>query len=109
MVSVAWFTAGTPGWTPTATDGGALPQPVRTVALHVAPSITETVLSFTLATYTVSVAWSTAASTGPGPTVTAGGACPQPEAMVALQVAVLITETVLSLPFPTYAVWVAWS
>src|SRR6516225_8917321 len=61
----------------------------------------------------VSVAWSTTASTGPESAAVArvmvGGVRPQPKLMTALQVAVLITETVPSLPFPTYAVWVAWS
>src|SRR5262252_557861 len=53
----------------------------------------------------VSVAWSTARMPGPLPTVIAARAW-QPDVLVPLQVAELITETVSSAV--TYRVWVLW-
>jgi hypothetical protein len=49
----------------------------------------------------VSVAWFTVTSTGPFPAVTAAGVWPQPEVVRALQVAPLMTETVLLLELAT--------
>lgn len=77
--------------------------------------MTETVwlepekLSPMLATSTVSVARSTARFTGPPGSVMLAGGWPQPERVVALQVRVLITDTVLAPMFATYAVPVAGS
>jgi hypothetical protein len=44
MVSVAWFTARPAGRLPTVAVAGVSPQPMVTVALQVAPSITDTVV-----------------------------------------------------------------
>src|SRR5215469_9997840 len=86
---------------PTVTVAGFCPHPEVLAALQVAPSMTETVspLPFTpgplSVTYRVSVTGSTAIPTGPFPASTVAGFCPQPEVLTALQVAALITETVL--------------
>src|SRR6516165_8365722 len=56
----------------------------------------------------VSVAWLTPTGMGPFPAVMVGGAWPQPEVFFALQVAVLMTDTVLSPELATYSVCVTW-
>jgi hypothetical protein len=69
-----------------------------TCPLQVLPSMTDTVVPAPLpqfATYTVSVAWFTATSTGSLPTVTAGGGWLQSEVSLALQVTPSMTDTVL--------------
>jgi hypothetical protein len=68
MVSVAWSTSIPRGDLPTFTVGGVFAQPEVCSALQVAASITETLLSTLLATYTVSVAWSMATPVGALPT-----------------------------------------
>ena len=64
------------------------------VALQVAASMTETLVSSMLVTTTVRLAGLKAIAAGPKPTVTVGGLCPHPVVIVALQMAPLITETV---------------
>ena len=54
-------------------------------------------------------AWSANTPSGPSPTGTVAGVCPQPEVTCALQVAPLNTETVLSPKLVTYTVSVCWS
>jgi hypothetical protein len=75
------------------------------VALQVAVSSIETMVLAgppipqelpQLAMYTVWLAGSLNSASGPGPTGTVAGFCPQPEVSTALQVAPLNTETVLS-------------
>src|SRR6516165_2877862 len=102
MVSVAWLMATGMGKLPTETVGAACPQPDVFFPLQVAVLITETVLSPALATYRVPVAWLIASPAGPFPTAMAAGFWPHPEVTWALQVAPLITETVLEtvLPLP---------
>jgi len=68
-------------------------HPIVSVALQVAPSITETEESKEFATKTTSVASSIASVWGRAPTATVGGVCPQPELTWALQVAALTTDT----------------
>ena len=72
--------------------------------MQVRPSMTDTVVPVPLpqfATYTVSVAWSRLTSTGLLPTFTVGGMWLQPEVFWALQVAPLMTDTVLSAELTT--------
>lgn len=61
--------------------------------MQVAAFMTETLVSSWLAT-TVRLAGSNAMASGPKPTVTVGGVCPQPVAAAELQVAPLITDMV---------------
>src|SRR5215471_5530360 len=95
MVPVAWLTPTGMGRFPTVMEGGACPHPVVTFALQVAVLITETVLSQLLATYSVCVAWLMASPAGQLPTVMVAGVCRQPEVTWALQVAALMTDTVV--------------
>src|SRR5215472_7957358 len=94
MVWAAGSMATTLGARPTGNLGWGPWQPVVTVALQVAALMTETLVSSTLVTATVWLAGSKAMPAGPNPTVTAGGVCPHPVVVVALQVAPLITDTV---------------
>ena len=75
------------------TVAGVCPQPDVSVALQVAPLITETVSPPPFPTYTVSVAGSTTMPAAPG-AASVAGVCPHPAVSAALQVAALITETV---------------
>src|SRR5215469_5248365 len=95
MVSVAWLTATGTGPFPAVMLGGTWLQPEVAFALQVAMLITETVLSQALATYSVCVAWLIARPAGQFPTAMLAGVCPQPEVMRALQVAPLMTDTVV--------------
>src|SRR6516165_7537410 len=95
MVSVAWLTPTGMAPFPTVMVGGACPQLVVTFALQVAVLTTETVLSQLLATYIVCVAWLIASPAGQLPTVIVAGVWPQPEVTWALQVAPLMTDTVV--------------
>ena len=72
------------------------PQPALVVALQVAASITDTVGSSLLPTYTVCVRLSTTTGSGKPPTATVGGDCAQPAMAPAWQVAALIIDTALS-------------
>src|SRR6516165_6792973 len=101
IVSVASLMPSPSGPPATVTVGGFWPHPVVVLPLQVAPSITETVLSFVLPTYTVSVCWLTASGSGKLPTGMVGGCWPQPEVSPAWHVAVLTTDTVLSLALVT--------
>src|SRR6516225_6095549 len=83
-----------PGARPTGNSGWGLWQLVVVVALQVAALITETLVSSILVTATMRLTGSKAIPAGPKPTVTAGGVCPHPVVVVALQVAPLITDTV---------------
>src|SRR3974390_1468864 len=83
-----------PGPRPTGNLGWVRWQLVVMVALQVAASMTETLVSSTLVTATIRLAGSKAIPTGAKPTVTVGGMCPHPLVVVALQVAPLITDTV---------------
>jgi hypothetical protein len=92
-----WFTgsSNTPsGPRPTGTLAGLCPQPDASVALQVAPLNTETLLSLTLATYTVSVRWSTAIPLGSFPTVIVGHGPLHRDTSCASQRRESITETV---------------
>ena len=110
---MAWSTAAAPGLAPVSATGGRWPQPVVTVALQVAPLITDTlardavVPAVLLEAKTVSVVWLTPSPSGPPATVTVGGRWPQPEVVFPLQVAPSITDTVLALALPTYTVSVS--
>ena len=86
---------------PTVTDPIEWSQPAVTVALHVVPSITETVPSLPFATYTVWRARSMASPIGPAPTGTTGAARRHPDVCRALQVIASITDTVPSALFAT--------
>jgi hypothetical protein len=81
--------------------GGWAGQPARWAALQVALFSIETVVlcPWPLAKsgmYTVWLAGSAKMPSGPTPTGTVAGVCPQPEVTSALQVAPLNTETVLA-------------
>ena len=90
-----------------------MPHPDWTVALHVLAS--NAVVATVVPMYTVWVAWSTNASNGAAPTSTVGGSVVgHPARSVAVQVALLIIETVVLSPAPlsefgTYTVWLAGS
>jgi hypothetical protein len=86
---------------PTATVAGFRPHPEVSLASHVAPSITDTVLSPALATYTVLVTWSTASPRGRLPTLITGDGCAHPDTLRLLQVARFTTDTVPSPEFGT--------
>ncbi len=90
-MSVARSASRYPGLNPVATSGGRWVQPAVSAALHVAPSITEIVLSSSFSTNTLRVTGFTITPIGSLPTVTVGGACPQPEVTVPLQMEPLIT------------------
>src|SRR5215469_7478686 len=97
MVLVRVSTTITPGDRPTGAVGMRPAQPEMREPLQAAPLMTETVPGVSprvlLVTYTVWV-WSlTATATGARPTWTVAARCPQPEWLVALQVAPLITAT----------------
>jgi hypothetical protein len=91
------------------TFAGGLLHPVESLALQVNPLMTDTTSPSMPATYTVSVCRSMSAQTGPGATLTVGAVAAHPLMSFELHVAMLTTETVLSLLLVTYAVWVAWS
>jgi hypothetical protein len=82
------------GFRPTGTLAGFCPHPDAWVALHVAPLNTETLLSPTLATYTVSVCSSTAIPLGSFPTLIVGHGPLHRETSRASQRRVSITDTV---------------
>src|SRR6516165_555654 len=94
MVRAAGSMAMTLGARPTGNLGWGPWHPVATAALQVAALMTVTLVSSMLVTATVWLAGSKATAVGPKPTVTAGGVCPHPVEVVALQVAPLITDTV---------------
>src|SRR6516164_5607910 len=77
--------------------GGAWRQPAVAVPLQVRVLIADRVLSFWLTANTVCSPESTATNPAPAPVVTVGGVLWQPDVIVALQVAPLMTETVPSL------------
>ena len=79
---------------PTGTVVGVRSQPELSRPLQVRPSITETVLSLMLVTYTVWVARSTVSVLGSLPTVTVGQGPAQPRTVRALQRRPSITDTV---------------
>src|SRR5690242_9402293 len=98
MMSVPVSTTITPGDRPTGAVGTRSAQPKVWEPLQAAALMTETVPGVSprllLATYTVWV-WSlTATPRGARPTWTVAARFPQPEWLVALQVAPLITATV---------------
>src|SRR5580700_3301626 len=90
------------GELPVAAVGKGRWQPVVTVPLQVAVLITDTVPGESppalLTTYTVWVRSFTVTPTGSGPTFAVAVSWPQPVWSVPLQVAPLITATVLSAP-----------
>src|SRR5579862_2915877 len=97
MVSVLTLTARLKVPCPTVTTPGACPQPVVSVALQVAALITAILLKKLVlpnGTYRLWVAGLSVGGPGFTPTLIVGGAAAQPAVWVALQVAVLITETV---------------
>jgi len=73
------------GLTPTGARAACWPQPLWTLALQVAPSITLTVFSAVLATYTVPVTSLTAMPGRPRPRARGRAALRQPPVVVALQ------------------------
>src|SRR5215471_1601462 len=91
-VRVAELTAIPSGNAPTLTVAKGLLQPRVMRALQVAPSITDTVLPNWFTVYTVSVRSSMAAMNGPLPAC-ARAATRHPEAVLAVQVVVLITSS----------------
>src|SRR5450755_3159703 len=97
------------GAPPTACTGGVVAQPAVCLALQRLASITDTVLSPALATYTVCVSRSRARADGPVPTGTVGGASPHPAVSSALQREISMTDTVLPNTFATYNVSVCGS
>src|SRR5215467_1138679 len=108
MVSVRALTARLKVFCPTVTTPGPWPQPVVLLALQVAALITATLLEWLPnVTYRLRVAGLSAGGPGPTPTLMVGGAVAQPEVLVALQVAVLITATVSENGSAAYRVWVA--
>src|SRR6516225_7652512 len=86
---------------PTAAVAGFCPHPEVSLALHVAPLMTDTVLSPALATYTVLVAWSTASPRGILPTLITGDLCAHPDTLRALHAVRFTTDTVPSPEFGT--------
>src|SRR6516164_5415229 len=110
MVSVLTLTARLKVKFPTVTTPGAWPQPVVFVALQVVVLITATLLKTLIlpnGTYRLRVAGLTTGELGAVPTLMSGGGWAQPVVFVALQVAVLITATVLERGLEAYSVWVA--
>src|SRR5260370_39083095 len=98
MMSVRASTTITPGDRPAGAVGMRPAQPKVWEPLQAAPLMTETVPGVSprvlFVTYTVWV-WSlTATPRGTSPTWTVAARCPQPEWLVPLQVAPLITATV---------------
>src|SRR6516164_7350414 len=98
MKSVRVSTTITPGDRPTGAVGMRPAQPETREPLQVAPLMTDTVPGVSprvlFVTYTVWV-WSlTATPTGASPTWTVAARCLQPEWLVPLQVAPLMTSTV---------------
>src|SRR5438477_387479 len=85
-----------PGNAPTRTAGGVWPQPDVWVPLQVEPSMTDTVRSLRFPTKTVLVSNTIPTERGSEPTGIVGCVCMQPEVILPLQVAPLITESVLS-------------
>src|SRR3954454_20084995 len=81
---------------PTATLTGIRPQAELTRALQLAPSTTATALSFTVVTYTVCVAGSTAIALGTPSTVIAGQGPAHRARARALQRRASITDTVFA-------------
>src|SRR5260221_11114501 len=78
---------------PTGTTPGVWPQPVASVALQVAASMTATLFARPPnGTYRVFVVLLNAGGPGNLPTVIVGGLAEQPAVCVALQVAMLITD-----------------
>lgn len=104
-VCVAWSSSALDGLAPTLTvGGGADGQPAGWMALQVALSIIETLVSPWSGTYTVWLTGSATGATGPSPTGTEAGACLHPDVTVALHVAPLTTDTVLTPELVTYTV-----
>src|SRR5215831_18744064 len=108
MVSVLTLTAREKVPGPTVTTPGVWPQPEVFAALQMAALITETWLELVPpGTYRLWVAGLSTGGPGPTPTLMTGGTAAQPEVLAALQVEVLITDTVLEKGSDAYRVWVA--
>src|SRR5215472_17565387 len=89
---------------PTAAVAGFCPHPEAPLGSHVAPLMTDTVLSRALATSMVLVAWSTASPRGMWPTPITGDFRSHPDTLRALHAARFTTDTVPSPEFATYSV-----